>query len=230
MKPISEIDLEQISAYIDGELSDSERRFFQKRLSCDAELRACCERVWIASSVLKSQPLQLMPKNNAELIGSKCADRHSFFARPMRLVASFGALAIVAGIGFQLMKSTEAPGLVAQTATPAVSNTPGLVVQSSSLQLTQNTPDAKPVAEKPSTVAGSKPDVDSVQVVSQSDPSQFLLNETTRSKSWPRSTQGMDDYVARHNQMADANSSNGLISYAQILTDEQQTSQQKGDQ
>ena len=49
MKPITETDLEQLSAYIDGELSDSERRFFQKRLSSDVELRAYCERVWIAS-------------------------------------------------------------------------------------------------------------------------------------------------------------------------------------
>ena len=49
MKPITETDLEQLSAYIDGELSDSERRFFQKRLCNDAELRAACERAWIAS-------------------------------------------------------------------------------------------------------------------------------------------------------------------------------------
>ena len=38
MKPISETDLEQLSAYIDGELHGSERRFFEKRLTADPAL------------------------------------------------------------------------------------------------------------------------------------------------------------------------------------------------
>ncbi|HWS41085.1 MAG TPA: hypothetical protein VN247_07355, partial [Arenimonas sp.] len=68
------------------------------------------------------------------------------------------------------------------------------------------------------------------QNVAQTDPSQFELNENTRSKTWPRSTQGMDEYLVRHNQMVDANSSNGLISYAQILTDEEPSNQEQDDQ
>ena len=84
MKPISETDLEQLSAYIDGELSDSERRFFQKRLANDADLRAACERAWIASSVLKSQPMRLMPAGSADSICAQCQPESNAVKAPWR--------------------------------------------------------------------------------------------------------------------------------------------------
>ena len=107
MKPISENDLEQLSAYIDGELSDSERRFFQKRLANDEALRAYCERAWIASSVLKSQPFQLMPADSAGRICARCEAPAGRFKLPVRLVASFSALALVAALGYQLLQPAD---------------------------------------------------------------------------------------------------------------------------
>jgi hypothetical protein len=236
MKPITEADLEQISAYVDGELSDSERRFLQKRLSDDPELRAYCERVWITSSVLKSQPFQLMPKNNAELITSKCVDKRSYFNSPIRLVASLGALAIVAGIGFQIMKPSDTSGSVTQTAARTINSQSAIAVQAPSAMLSNpnaaeiTSPEVAPMVATPNSNLIASQNSKTDKVVAQTDPSQFELNENTRSKTWPRSTQGMDDYFTRHNQMVDANSSNGLISYAQILTDEEQSSQEQGDQ
>ncbi len=226
MKPISDTDLEQLSAYLDGELSDSERRFFQKRLSNDAELRAYCERVWIASSVLKSQPLQIMPENSADLICSQCNDTNKHVAMSVRWVASFGAIALVAVIGFQLIKPTpEASNSIAKTSSPAV------VIDEKSPVFTAQLPDAPlQTASKQSinssntpspTTLPAKSSNKAIQMASQNDPAQFELNESTRSKTWPRSNQGMDDFLARHNQMIDANASNGLISYAQILTDQE---------
>jgi hypothetical protein len=229
MKPITDTDLEQLSAYIDGELSDSERRFFQKRLSSDVELRAYCERIWIASSVLKSQPFQIMPLNNAESISSKCEYKRNFNFTPMRLVASFGALAIVAGIGFQLMKTTEMPSTVVQISSPTATTLPVQVAQSTT-QTSQNDAVVDPNNSQQGVNASSALSVDNAQLVAQNDPSQFELNESTRSKSWPRSNQDMDEFLVRHNQMVDANSSNGLISYAQILTDEDSVIQEQGDQ
>jgi negative regulator of sigma E activity len=229
MKPITDTDLEQLSAYIDGELSDSERRFFQKRLSSDVELRAYCERIWIASSVLKSQPFQIMPLNNAESISSKCEHKRNFNFTPMRLVASFGALAIVAGIGFQLMKTTEMPSTVVQISSPTATTLPVQVAQSTT-QTSQNDAVVDPNNSQQGVNASSALSVDNAQLVAQNDPSQFELNESTRSKSWPRSNQDMDEFLVRHNQMVDANSSNGLISYAQILTDEDSVIQEQGDQ
>lgn len=230
MKPITDIDLEQLSAYIDGELSYSERRFFQKRLSSDVELRAYCERVWIASCVLKSQPFQIMPLNCAESISSKCEHKRNFNFTSMRLVASFGALAIVAGIGFQLMKTTEIPSTVALISSPTATTMPVQVAQSSTTHTSQNDVSVDTNNSQQSANTSSAPSADNAQLVAQNDPSQFKLNESARSKSWPRSNQDMDEFLVRHNQMVDENSSNGLISYAQILTDEDSAIQEQGDQ
>ncbi len=222
MKPINETDLEQVSAFIDGELSDSERRFFQKRLCNDAELRACCERAWIASSVLKSQPFQLMPSNSAEQICAQCEAPVSSLKFPLRLVASFGALALVAGLGMQLMKPSEP--LIASMVEPpssvvATKDAPTAVPESNSVladleQITHVSTTSTFVNS--SAIPSAK---QNVQQVVQDNPAQFELNEATRSKTWPTSNQGMDEYLVRHNQMIGSNANNGLISYAQILTE-----------
>ena len=223
MKPINENDLEQVSAFIDGELSDSERRFFQKRLCNDAELRAYCERAWIASSVLKSQPFQLMPSNSAEQICAQCETPAATFKFPLRLVASFGALALVAGLGLQLMKPSEpldnsvvknsssAPATAVVSVTAPVANNALAGLE----QLTHVNTTVKQVNSSALPNA-----VQDAQRVAQDNPSQFELNEATRSKTWPAINQDMDEYLARHNQMIGSNANNGLISYAQILSEQ----------
>lgn len=223
MKPINENDLEQVSAFIDGELSDSERRFFQKRLCNDAQLRAFCERAWIASSVLKSQPFQLMPINSAEQICAQCETPAASFKFPLRLVASFGALALVAGLGMQLMKPSE-PSIAS-----LVKNPNSVVVQAEVLTTAPETNNALLDLEQITHVNTTIKQVNSsalhsaaqnAQLATQDNPSQFELNEATRSKTWPASNQDMDEYLARHNQMIGSNANNGLISYAQILSEQ----------
>ena len=222
MKPINENDLEQVSAFIDGELTDSERRFFQKRLCNDAQLRAYCERAWIASSVLKSQPFQLMPSNSAEQICAQCEAPAASFKFPLRLVASFGALALVAGLGMQLMKPSE-PSIASVARKPSSDVVPAQVQTSA-----PETNNALLELEQITHVNTTKMQVNSsalpstaqnAQRAAQDNPSQFELNEATRSKTWPASNQNMDEYLARHNQMIGSNANNGLISYAQILTE-----------
>lgn len=220
MKPINEIDLEQLSAYIDGELSDSERRFFQKRLANDEGLRAYCERAWIASSVLKSQPFQLMPSDSAERICAQCEAPPSRFRSPLRLVASFGALALVAALGYQLLPTSE------QTQPPALVQTPDAnpaATESAGVQRMAQT--GKPTAAAVEVIgsrtgkgAGPAQEPDA-RVASNDDPSQFELNESTRARSWPKSGQNMEDYLVRHNEMIGANANGGLVSYAQILAE-----------
>lgn len=227
MKPINDSDLEQVSAFIDGELSDSERRFFQKRLCNDAELRAYCERAWIASSVLKSQPFQLMPANSAEKIFAQCDDSPvtERFKWPLRLVASFGALALVAGLGLQLMKpsaptNVEVVKNTESTAMPAV-------IESSQSVADARKPENAVAGPKPVNASAKRKPVANAQQVALDNPSQFELNEATRSKSWPTSNQGMDEYLTRHNQMIGSNANNGLVSYAQILTEPTEGSEQQ---
>lgn len=213
MKPISETDLEQLSAYIDGELSDSERRFFQKRLANDADLRAACERAWIASSVLKSQPVRLMPADSAETICAHCQPEIGGMKAPWRLVASFAALALVAGLAYQLQPDSDAPAtgdrMIAQQ-TPVSRPVPSVTEAVPAAEQKTRT---KPVAKL--AVKSAPP---SARLASVDDPTRFELNESTRSKSWPKHDQALDDYLVRHNQMTGNNTGNDLISYAQMLS------------
>jgi anti-sigma factor RsiW len=229
MKPINENDLEQLSAYIDGELSDSERRFFQKRLASDETLRAYCERAWIASSVLKSQHIQLMPIDGADRICMQCEPLPRRFKASWSMVASFGAMALVAALGYQLL-------LPASPHQTEIAQTVDVAQTKNSDSKIAAVPDApKPtsvqaidvVADK--SVKSLKPTSDS-GLLASSDPSQFELNEETRSTSWPKRVQGMDDYVVRHNEMAGARAGNGLVSYAQMLAQPEQVDAPPSDQ
>jgi anti-sigma factor RsiW len=214
MKPITDTDLEQLSAYLDGELSDSERRFFQKRLSADPALREACERAWLASSVLKAQPFQLMPTGSAAQICAQCPGSEAAPRQSWRMVASVAALAVVLGLGYQLSRDTtpnlDAP-LQAQTvpqaaplAKPEASRGPVEVKSMTDKTMVANTVPSKNAAPSP---------------VQADDPTRFVLNDATRSKAWPKREQGMDDYLARHNQMTDAAAGSDLITYAQWVSE-----------
>lgn len=218
MKPINEIDMEQLSAYIDGELSDSERRFFQKRLAADAGLRAACERAWIASSVLKSQPIQLMPASCADAVSARCEDNVQTRG-PWRMVASFAALAVAFGLGLQLLPSGQHEAVplvqgesVSGQAQPA-SASPAIAQQElpalATVPAKDTTPAAKPSGPTPSISRDS------------GNPSEFALNEAVLAKSWPQRDAVMQDYLVRHNRMAGNAAGNDLIAFAELLAEPQ---------
>lgn len=220
MKPINETDLEQLSAFIDGELSDSERRFFQKRLASDSELRAACERAWIASSVLKSHPIHLMPKSCADDICARCDEIPQ--PRPhWRWVASFAALAVAFGLGVQMMPGkNDTP--TSMTETLAVTGTQNPVPK---LPAQPHNPDASllasaaPLPVDVSSVKKNTPRPAPIEKPEVGDPSQFALNEAVLAKSWPERDSAMQGYLVRHNQMAGNSAGNDLISYAELLAE-----------
>ena len=216
MKPISETDLEQLSAYIDGELSDSERRFFQKRLAADPDLRAACERAWIASSVLRSQPIALMPATSAEAICAACPEQRSGPGN-WRMAASFAAAVVAVALGLQWWPAgqTQAPAArVATSPQPAQPLAP--------LPRAQTPPGAQPMqvaAAKPVTARPGKPAA--APGPDSGDPSGFALNEAVLAKTWPQRDAAMQDYLIRHNRMAGNAAGNDLISYAELLAEPQ---------
>ncbi len=233
MKPITDTDLEQLSAYLDGELSDSERRFFQKRLSADAALREACERAWLASSVLKAQPFQLMPASSAAQICAQCPGSESASRGPWRMVASVAALAVVLGLGYQLNRDA-APGfdapMQAQTL-PQVSPTavlePSLGLDSKLNSNPEIGPTAVKKAPAQAIARNASPSGNTLQSEAvATDPTQFVLNDAARSKSWPKRDQAMDDYLARHNQMTDAAAGSDLITYAQWVSEPELAAEQ----
>lgn len=216
MKPISDSDLEQLSAYIDGELSDSERRFFQKRLAADAGLRAACERAWIASAVLRSQPIRLMPADSAETICTGCPDKAPSDAR-WRIAASFAAAVVAVGLGLQWWPSGQS-----QPAAPRVAVTPLAPQTTAPAPVVQTQSVGSPVrvtASKPSASVQSR--APALPAVDTGNPSQFALNEAVLAKSWPKRDAAMQEYLVRHNRMAGNAAGNDLISYAELLAEPQ---------
>lgn len=215
MKPISETDLEQVSAYIDGELHGSERRFFEKRLAADPGLRAACERAWLASTVLKAQPFRLMPETSAADICARCdADGASNRGRAWTLVASLAALTVAVGIGYRLWPEAETTAsetveLAAKPASRALPKPAGAAATVQSAPVVRRNLQRPQLAENTTPVASG---------VAADDPSAFELNEATRSKTWPKRDQALDDYLVRHNQMS-GNAGNDLISYADLLSE-----------
>lgn len=214
MKPISESDLEQLSAYIDGELSDSERRFFQKRLAADAGLRAACERAWVASAVLRSQPIRLMPSGSAEAICAGCPDKAPSNAR-WRIAASFAAAVVAVGLGLQWWPSGQS-----QPAAPRVAAAPLAPQTAAPAPVAQPAKAAAPVqvaASKPSAPAQGR--ASALPGADTGNPSQFALNEAVLAKSWPKRDAAMQDYWVRHNRMAGNAAGNDLIAYAELLAE-----------
>ena len=65
---------EQLSAYMDGELSEEEARFLLRRLEHDAELRAAWTRMQLASNCLRSQPWRPMDEAFAGRVAASLAD------------------------------------------------------------------------------------------------------------------------------------------------------------
>ena len=220
MKPINETDLEQLSAFIDGELSDSERRFFQKRLASDSELRAACERAWIASSVLKSHPIHLMPSSCADDICARCDELPQ--PRPYwRWVASFAALAVAFGLGVQMMPSkNDTPNSMAEPVVVIAKQNPvPTLLAPSQKPETGLLASATPLPLDRSSVKKNTALPAPVERSEVGDPSQFALNEAVLAKSWPERDSAMQGYLVRHNQMAGNSAGNDLISYAELLAE-----------
>ena len=215
MKPISETDLEQLSAYIDGELHGSERRFFEKRLTADPALREAFERAWLASAVLKAQPFRLMPESSAADICARCdADAFPRYGRTRALVASLAVLTVAVGIGYRLWPTAESPEpeaveLVAKPASRALPKPPGAAATVQSAPVVRRNLQRPQLADNDAPAAAGVP---------ADDPSGFELNEATRSKAWPKRDQALDDYLVRHNQMSGSAGSD-LISYAELLSE-----------
>ncbi|HEX5694342.1 MAG TPA: sigma-E factor negative regulatory protein, partial [Arenimonas sp.] len=87
--------LEQLCAWMDGELPADEARFLQRRLQNDPALRAQWERWQLASACLRGQPVRTMPAELGERIAGAVAAEPT---RPGRWpwVAGLAAAVLVA--------------------------------------------------------------------------------------------------------------------------------------
>lgn len=238
--------LEQLSAFMDGELPDAEARFLQRRIQADPQLQARWARMQVASSCIKGQPWR--PARHglcvgvAQAIESKTtrATRNGFLR--WGVAASLVALAVL--IGPRLVTSVPAPAGSVATAAPAQAAdhliaSPG----SADLVATRTAAADSPIDEPaPSAaaavmasgsvalVASNAPasTVESPLPLSAQSPTEFPLVDGGDKRSWPRSglAQATDDpaleaYLVRHNQMLANDGLGGFVPYLDVVATEQ---------
>lgn len=127
--------LEQLSAWMDGELPADEARFLQRRLRNDTPLREQWERWQIASACLRGQPVQRMdadlPARIAAGIAGAANDPASRRPR-LAWLAYAAAMGLAVALLPRMMAvdpdraapSNAPPALASATARPPVSPTP----------------------------------------------------------------------------------------------------------
>jgi hypothetical protein len=116
MKQFSPRDLEQISAYLDGQLSQDDSARLASRLKTDPELRAVYEEMRQSQALLRKLPMRRAPRNfrlTAKMAGVKPPLPRIF---PLfRLASAFAAILFFMGYALNLSAPLAAPMAAAPT-------------------------------------------------------------------------------------------------------------------
>ena len=248
MNTSDDIIREQLSAWMDGELPESEARFLERRLANDADLRRQYERLQLASSCLKGQALRPMPATlahgiAASLEAAPASTKRSSLIR-WSVAASVALLAVLFVPG--LMRSGTSTGTAGIAATPATAPA-NLVATPASADLVALPVAGNGTAEiaSESAIAASAP-ASAAQSLMVADaafsrqesplpldsqsPEDFPLVENAVQKSWPRSPlatgsdPALEAYLVRHNQMMANDSLNSFIPYVDVVTSDKEQS------
>jgi hypothetical protein len=224
---------EQLSAWMDGELSGEQARFLQRRLEHDAELRAYYERCQLVSASLKRQPLKLAHRDLrasvSAALAQETAPKKSRAWIPFAAAASVALALFVAYPQFQSQPASEdvvtADAAVSPMITVSrdVSSTSSPSLASADLVVDFSAPD--PVAD--SAAPTTTPEIKSAAILASAKPAR--LPETLdipATKPWPKATvvandPSMDAMLIRHNQMADGQGMNGFVPYVDVIADDE---------
>lgn len=210
--PLDPTSLEQLCAWMDGELPPDEARFLERRLANDRELRAQWERWQLASSCLKGQPLRPMDGDLAERIqaaisGSSDSSGHAprRTAWPWAIAASVAALAIAIGVQMRPTPNAVAPQPIAHVgesvtapiaASPAAADLVALSTGSSApatasaaFASDDTTSVASDAAPRPMAARHLRDDAatQSPMPLTAQSPTDFPLLASSEAKTWPRS-------------------------------------------
>jgi hypothetical protein len=235
---------EQLSAYMDGELSEEEARFLLRRLEHDAELRAAWTRMQLASSCLRSQPWRPVDEAFAGLVAASLADapagRRGSWIR-WAVAASVLALGLL--MAPHLRQGTSAPAAAPLAdANPTVPSA-NLVATPASADLVASRTTARAIGAVAAPEAGERAlDAPLVAAVEPSDraspvplkanasdsPTDFPLVDSGEQRQWPRSElvnastdPSIEAYLVRHNQMIAEDGLGGFVPYVDVVSDQQ---------
>lgn len=123
---ISPRDLESLSAYLDGQLSDKERFRLEKELQANASFRAILEDLRRTRALLRSQPRIRAPRNftlTSAIVGARARPRPSLNLFPaLRLTSALASFVFVLVVLGELVlggRPVAAPMIAAQAPAPA---------------------------------------------------------------------------------------------------------------
>jgi len=235
---------EQLSAYMDGELSEEEARFLLRRLEHDAELRAAWTRMQLASQCMRSQAWRPVDDGFAGRVAAGITQAPAASKRPalLRWAVAASVLALGLIMAPRLLQSPEAPASnIADAPAPSAEHIVPSPASADLVALRQPARAAAPVAAD---AAPRNEDAPLVAAVEPSDrasplplntgssesPADFPLAETGEQRSWPRSElvnsssdPSIEAYLVRHNQMISDDGLGGFVPYVDVVSNGQPT-------
>lgn len=196
--------LEQLCAWMDGELPPDEARFLQRRLENDPALRAQWERWQLASACLRGQPVRTMPADLCERVAAAVA------AEPVRRSHRWPWMA---GVAAAVLVAVLLPRMLARD--PGT----GIAPDAQLAEAPVSTPREQPIlpAQRPAPVS---------PVATLPSVRDFPLAESGVRKPWPRSPvapddRAMEDYLVRHNALMAEDGLGGFMPYVDVVAHEQ---------
>jgi negative regulator of sigma E activity len=245
---------EQLSAWMDGELSPEETKFFERRLQHDENLQAMFARMQMMSACLKGQQLRPMHASlcanvKAALVNERIEmpTNTEVITKRRRPIFAWAAAASIAAVALVL-----APRMWQETAQPMDASS-AVAVQTIEPNAVPSFASADMVASLPQEVVNMEAtakravvsDVDvfdreTVSSASQSpmpladvdSPENFPLNVNAQKKTWPRSTlaignePAMEAYLVRHNQMMADGGLGGFVPYVDVMAEDANSADQ----
>lgn len=220
---------EQLSAWMDGELSSDEAMFLERRLQHDAALRAMYSRLQMGSACMKGQSARLMSQTLCINIKQALAEevspkksRKPMFAWAAAASMAFAALVFVPG----MMQNNSIPEPKFANNAPLVSGpaaTPSFasadLISSSNKAEVSATASASP--STPAPVTGNPAVIETV--AGNESPENFPLNVSNEKRTWPRSAvntnsdPALEAYLVRHNQMMAQDGMGGFVPYVDVV-------------
>lgn len=223
---------EQLSAWMDGELSRDEAMFLERRLQHDEALQSLYSRMQISSACMKGQSVRLMPNTLCADIKLALAEQESsgksrspLFAWAAAASLAFAAFVFVPG----LMQKTSEPQTNPATNNQAFTTANNTVASFASADLIADVPSAVSTTVVATTADPVQPVLavnSSPETVGTNDiasPESFPLNVSSEKKAWPRSPvnansdPALEAYLVRHNQMMAQDGMGGFVPYVDVV-------------
>lgn len=243
MNNLDEKICEQLSAWMDGELSRDEAMFLERRLQHDAALQAMYSRLQMGSACMKGQSARFMPQTLcinikqalAEDVSSK-KTRKPLLVWAAAASMAFAAIVFVPGM-MQDTTTSQQPSFTANSQTPIDSDATSVPTYASADLIANTTSviDAPVIASStitPSKVApeGHSPSAETAALIES--PENFPLNVSTGKKAWPRSPvnansdPALEAYLVRHNQMMAQDGMGGFVPYVDVVAQDSEQAEQ----